>query len=164
MHIFVDMNVVSLTINKAYVYDAVAETTAYTGLKMPEDPEAYNRIFTTDEDRSILEHFWAEAAGIATTQLKPFLISVNDQPVSHSVDLSNDYEVQLKLSSGFDLGLVDSIQTALFNFFVSHIVSKWYIFTDKPEAESYALDAQSKIKDAMSKIYHRMRPVRSTII
>lgn len=153
---------IALSINKAYVYDAVAETTEYTGFKMLSDESAYERISTTDEDRSILEHFWADAAGIATTQLKPFLISVNNHPVSHSVELANNYDVQLKLPSSFDVALVDSIQTSLFNFFVSHIVSKWYIFTNKAEAESYALDAQSKIKDAMSKIYHRKRPLRPT--
>ena len=41
---------ITLTINKADVYKEVAQTTSYTGAKMDSDGNAYDRIFTTDED------------------------------------------------------------------------------------------------------------------
>ena len=50
------MTDIALTVNKESVYEEVAQTTSYTGAKM-NDELAYNRIFTTDEDKSMLERF-----------------------------------------------------------------------------------------------------------
>lgn len=50
------MTDIALTVNKESVYEEVAQTTAYTGAKM-DNELAYNRIFTTDEDKSMLERF-----------------------------------------------------------------------------------------------------------
>ena len=48
-----------LTVNKEKrVYEGI-KTTSYTGAKM-DDELAYDRIFTTDEDKSMLERFGAE--------------------------------------------------------------------------------------------------------
>ena len=44
------MTDIVLTVNKESVYEEVAQTTSYTGAKM-DDELAYNRIFTTDEDK-----------------------------------------------------------------------------------------------------------------
>ena len=96
------MKNIELKINKARVYDEVAKTTSYTGVKMQGDESAYDRIFTTDADREMLERFWVEACNGATEQFKPFLVSVTDQPMSHGVELDKDYEVKLELSSSFD--------------------------------------------------------------
>lgn len=153
-----------ITINKSYVYDEVAKTTSYVGAKMmAEDSGAYKRIFTTDDDRMMLERFWSESCSIMTDNLKPFIESVSSHPVSHSIDLSNNYEVTLNLSSSFDTSLTDSIQSSLFSFFVSYIVSKWYKFTNKTEADSYALEATNMMDDVIRKIYHRKKPRRVAV-
>ena len=68
------MKTIELTVNKANVYDEVAKTTSYTGQKMQGDATAYDRIFTTDDDRMMLERFWVEACNGATEQFKPFLL------------------------------------------------------------------------------------------
>lgn len=154
------MNVITLTVNKANVYDEVAKTTSYAGAKMQGDDSAYDRIFTTDDDRMMLERFWAEACAIATEQFKPFLTSVNSQPESHGVELDRNYIVQLELSSAFDPALTDSIATSLFSFFVALIVSKWYKFTNKNEADNYVAEAAGMLDDVKSKIYHRKKPRR----
>ena len=85
------MNNITLTVNKAYVYDEVAKTTAYTGAKMKDDADAYDRIFTTDEDRMMLERFWVEACNGATEEFKQFIVNVSDQPESHGVELDKNY-------------------------------------------------------------------------
>lgn len=154
------MKNIELKINKASVYDEVAKTTSYTGVKMQGDESAYDRIFTTDADREMLERFWVEACNGATEQFKPFLVSVTDQPMSHGVELEKDYEVNLELSSSFDESLKGSIETSLFSYFVAMIVSKWYKFTNKGESESYGTDAVGAIDDVMRKIYYRKKPTR----
>jgi len=145
---------ITLTINKAEVYDEVAKTTSYTGAKMDSDGSAYERIFTTAEDQLMLERFWTEACDVVTEQLKAFLKDVSE-PSTTSFDL------ELELSSSFDETLTGSINTSLFSFFVNAVVSKWYKFTNKGEAESYAAEATVMMGDVMRKIYYRKKPKRT---
>ena len=151
---------VTLTVSKQRVYDEVAKTTSYTGSKMQGDDTAYDRIFTTDADRSMLERFWTEASNAATEKLKKFIIEVSDNSEGNAIDLSRDYVVKLELSSSYDDNLTESVQASLFSFFVSAIVSKWYKFTNKGETESYAADAMGMMEDVMGKIFYRKKPRR----
>lgn len=151
---------VTLTVSKQQVYDEVAKTTSYTGTKMQNDNSAYDRIFTTDSDRSMLERFWTEACNAATEKLKKFLVSVSDNSEGSTIDLSRDYVVELELSSSYDDNLTESVQASLFSFFVSAIVSKWYKFTNKGEADGYAADAVGMMNDVMGKVFYRKKPKR----
>ena len=154
---------ITLNVNKVYVYDEVAKTTTYAGIKMQGDESAYERIFTTDADRMMLERFWTEACSATTEQLKQFIVKVSSHPESHGVELGNNYVAELEMSSSFDTSLTDSIQSSLFSFFVSYIVSKWYKFTNKTEADGYALEATNMMDDVMRKIYHRKKPRRVAV-
>lgn len=158
---FCSMENVTLEVNKSYVYDEVAKTTAYVGSKMlVEDANAYDRIFTTDEDRLLLERFWVETCNVATNQFKPFLVSLNPQPISHGIELEKNYVASLELPSNFDSSLQEVISTSLFSFFVASIVSKWFTITDKPDAERYTAEAVSIMDDIMRMLFHRKRPKR----
>ena len=151
---------VTLTVSKQQVYDEVAKTTSYTGTKMQNDNSAYDRIFTTDSDRSMLERFWTECCNAATEKLKKFLVSVSDNSEGSTIDLSRDYVVELELSSSYDENLTESVQASLFSFFVSAIVSKWYKFTNKGEVDGYAADAVAMMNDVMGKVFYRKKPKR----
>lgn len=144
-------NRIELAVNKQAVYEEVAKTTSYAGAKMEGDESAYERIFTTDEDQEMLERFWNEAASGAVDQLKPFIARCSNE---------EGFAVELELSSGFDTSLRDSIESSLFSYFVTMIVSKWFKMANKAEAESYGVDAVGAMDDVMKKIYHRKRPVR----
>ena len=150
------MIAIELHISKSDVYNEVAKTTSYTGAKMDNDVSAYERIFTTDEDQQMLDRFWDESANAVTEQLKPFITIV-----SSSYNNVAGYHVSLSLSCAFDDTLQSSIQSSLFSFFVNMIVSKWYKFTNKGEAESYAIEATGMMGDVMRKIYYRKKPKRT---
>lgn len=154
------MITITLTVSKARVYNEVAKTTSYTGSKMTGDEGAYSRIFTTDDDRLMLERFWVESCNAVTQNLKPFVTSVSSHPVGDSVDLARNYTVSMSLPSTFDANLVDSIESSLFSFFVSLIVSKWFKFTNREESESYALESAGLMEDVLRKVYHRKSPIR----
>lgn len=156
------MNSVKFTVNKAYVYDAVDETTAYIGAKTVGDEGAYERIYTTDADRALLENFWSEACCLANDLLKPYIIEVSDNSVSHSVSLGANYVVTLKMPDNINLMLENTISTSLFQYFVYSIVSKWCMLSAKQEAESYAVDADKMIKEALRCVNHRIRPQKPT--
>lgn len=147
------MGQVTLTVEKDKVYAEIAKTTSYTGQKMVGDETAYQRIFTTDEDKDMLSRFWNEACSGATDLLKPFI---------NTIDVTSDYCVTLDLSCRYDNTLTGSVQTSLFSYFVYFILSRWYKMANKGEYESYAVDAASMLEDVMHKIYHRTKPQRIT--
>lgn len=143
-----------LSVNKADVYNEVAKTTSYTGAKMENDATAYTRIFTTEEDKDILERFWNESKNSVAGDLKKLLNEEKEE--------NGTYTLTLEVSSSFDDNLIASMQRSLFSFFVMSIVSKWYIFTNKKEAESYATSALGDMEDVMRKAYYKKRPTRPT--
>lgn len=155
------MQEVTLTIDKSKVWHEIAKTTSYTSQKMVEDATAYDRIFTTDEDREMLERFWVEACSLATDALKPWLSSVDSQPIHHGVDMTTDYEATLSMSDRYDTNLTDSAQAALFSFFVATILSKWYRLTNKGETEAYATEAAAMLQTVEQKLYYKKKPTRS---
>ncbi len=147
------MKQIVFTIGKENVYNEVAKTTSYTGAKM-DDEDAYDRIFTTDSDREMLERFWNESKNTITGSLKKFLVDETESEGS--------YTLTLELSSAFDETLVESMERSLFSFFVMNITSKWYTFTNKKEATDYAAGAASNVEDIMRKAYFKKKPQRPT--
>lgn len=156
------MSNIDISVNKAYVYDAVDEAAAYIGAKAVGDEGAYERIFTTDADRTLLENFWSEACCLATEKLKPFIVEVSNSDVSHSVNLESNYNVTLKMSTLFDSSLTNNINTSLFHFFSNFIVSKWCMLASKADAEVYALESEKMMNEVMRCVYHRKRPQKPT--
>lgn len=67
------MKSIEFQIAKGEVYNEVAKTTSYTGAKMENDEDAYDRIFTTDEDKAMLERFWNESKNMVAGSLKKVL-------------------------------------------------------------------------------------------
>ena len=155
-----------ITIAKVAVYDEVAKTTSYTGVKKVNDAEAYLRIFTTDEDRLMLERFWSEACNVATDLMKPFLVESNSRSDSGygEVSTTDDYIVSLSLPSSFSVAVMPSLRNSLLNFFVSAIVGKWYKFTNKDESEVYLQEAQKMYDDVRRKLYYRSKPTRVPVV
>lgn len=144
---------ITLTINKEKVYEEVAQTTSYTGAKM-EDEHAYDRIFTTDEDKSMLERFWNESKNTVCNSLKKILLN--------EIETSGEYQLSLGVSSSFDEALTESMNRSLFSFFVMSITAKWYTFTNKEEATGYATEAAIYMEDVMRKAFFKKRPIRPT--
>lgn len=158
------MNNITLTVNKANVYTEVAKTTSYVGAKLGSDEGAYERIFTTDADRMMLERFWVEASNLATSRFMEHLVSVSQHSESHGVELSQNYEIELNLSSSFNTELVNSISSSLFSFFVYYIIGKWFEFTNKSEADTYILEASAQMDSIIQKIYYRKKPQRAAVL
>ena len=153
-----NMDVV-LNIKKAYVYDEVAKLTGYVGAKTIEDTgKAYDRVFTTDDDRLMLERFWREAVGAITDEIKRFITNVSTQANAQTVDISEVWTANLEMPSNFDNNLIDSINDSLFSYAVNSIVSKWFAITNKEEADMYSGMAVNCGNEA--KLYYRKKPKR----
>lgn len=147
------MGLYTLRVNKDMVYEEVAQTTSYTGAKM-DDVTAYERIFTTDEDKAMLERFWNESKNAIAGNLKKFLES--------ETEMDGTYTLTLELSASFDDSLLESMERSLFSFFVMNITAKWYTFTNKNEATDYAAGAATNLEDIMRKAFFKKKPRRPT--
>lgn len=149
------------TINKANVFTEVAKTTSFLGIKKSPDGSLYEQIFTTDDDRQMLERFWNESANVLTQLFKSFIVSVSPTTQAHGIDLSANYTVVLSLPSSYDDSLDGSISSSMFSFVVNYIVSKWLKFLDKDEAALYGQESLSMLEDIKSKIFFRKKPTRT---
>lgn len=147
------MKELKITIGKDRVYEEVAQTTSYTGAKMMEgDQGAYDRIFTTDADRSQLERFWAESCAAACEAMKKYLTGTDDT--------TDGFTMELELSASYDETLSDSIRKDMESFFVMNITGKWFSFTNKPECGDYAAGAASFLESVKRKACFKKKPKR----
>lgn len=148
---------ITLNVNKADVMREVAVTTAYTGGKMEGDENALERISTVDEDESHLERFWEESRADLSQELIGLVTYEGMATGSQS-----QYEVRLDVSKSFDAALLPSMKLSLFNYFVHGIVAKWYVYTNKKEAEEYAAKAMALLEDVHRKAVWKKKPSRPT--
>ncbi|WP_289756310.1 hypothetical protein [Muribaculum intestinale] len=149
------MTELTITINKEEVYDEVAQTTSYTGAKMEGgDEDTYDRIFTTEADRSQLERFWNESCVAVCETLKEFIQEERNE--------KEGFTLFLALSSAFEPSLECAMKKELFSFFVTNIVCKWYVFTNKQEASDFSVSAAGMLEGVKRKAYHRRKPRRPT--
>lgn len=145
---------ITLSISQTEVFQEVARTTSYTGAKMNDDANAYERITTVDEDRGELQRFWDESrAEVAQTFIR--MLS------SEGMD-GDTYNVVLNVSVSFDTALLPSMQLGLFSFFVQSIASKWYVFTNKKEAGDFANVGKNILDEVKEKAFFKKKPVRPT--
>lgn len=152
---------ITLIIKKALVYDEVAKLTGYVGAKTIEDSgKAYDRVFTTDDDRLMLERFWREAIGAITDEVKRFILSVSTPRNSQSVDVAEVWEAKLNMPSSFDEKLTDSINDSLLSYAVNSIASKWFAIANKEESDKYKSMAVIAGNETKSKLYYRKKPKR----
>lgn len=143
----------TIEISKGAVYEEVAQTTSYTGAKMEGgDDKIYDRIFTTEADRSQLERFWNESCVDVCEALKEF--------VREERNGKDSFSIFLGLSTSFDRALEPAMKKELFSFFVMNIVGKWYVFTNKKEAEGFLQSAVELLDGVKRKAYYRRRPRR----
>lgn len=153
------MEEIEFSVNKLNVYTEVAKTTSYIGAKASDDETAYVRLFTTDEDRLMLERFWNEACNSVTNLMKPFIVEVTAGNDSTGTDLI-DYIIKVRPSSAFCLPIADSIDNTLFSFFVSYITGKWLGVSSMAEAATYLSDAASMLNDVGRRLYYKGKPKR----
>lgn len=138
------------------MFKEVAQTTSYTGAKMDDDANAYERITTVDEDQSELQRFWDESrAEVAQAFIRML--------VSEGMDEDNDtYNLVLNVSVSFDNALLPSMQLGLFSYFVQTVAAKWYVYTNKKEAGDYANVGKDILDEVKQKAFFKKKPVRPT--
>ena len=145
---------ITLSIKKSEVFSEVAQTTSYTGAKMDDDVNAYERISTVDEDQPELNRFWDESrAEVAQTFIR--MLS------SEGMDGDN-YNLVLNVSVSFDTALLPGMQLGLFSYFVQSITAKWYVYSNKKEAGDFADRGSAILEEVKEKAFFKKKPTRPT--
>lgn len=153
------MKNITLTVSKEKVYEAVAETTSYIGVKMPSEEDIYSRVSTKESDRTFLDRMWVEACAVATNRLRRFI-----SDVSKNYELSSDtFHAELTVPSAFMNALTDSVNSALHSFFVYYILARWFKYTNREEVATYMFEADEFIEDVLRKINYQQTPRRRKI-
>ena len=146
---------VELIVNKADVLEEVAKQTAYVGAKtiLSDGRTAYEQIFTTSDDYTMLERFWNEALSFTTGSLKKYMSAA-------PTFVNSILTVTLELPARYHITQNETVQKSLYSYFANYITSKWMAIANKTDAEYYEKYANENMKDVLQKIFTIKKPIR----
>lgn len=148
------MQTVIVTINKTTVLNEVAKITAYTGKNLADDGTLYEKVFTTEEDKDLLDSYWTYAYMAISERFKRWIKKISDSSAS--------IYMVLDLSDRYNPAFNDSISKSAQTFFVQSIVAQWFQITNKEESELYMNKAVGCMDDIVKKITYKDKPSRPT--
>lgn len=148
---------VTLSVTKSAVMNEVAKQTSYIGAKTvtPDGGNAYDQVFSTDDDYAMLERYWREAIDAVTANLRKFVKTISDMPANQSVDTNEVFTLVLDMPARYDTNQNGTVNTALFSYFTHLITSKWLAVVHKQDAEYYEKIATEKMREILFKIYYK---------
>ena len=147
----------TLTIKKSEVYEEVAKTTAYIGAKnkLEDGKSAFDQVFVTDADLTMIERFFNESLDALRNVLKRFISDVS------GVDGTITW--QLEMPSRFDDNLLESIKSSANSFLANSIIGKWCEITANDTVKEYADNASALLLDIKDKAFFKKKPTRTKI-
>lgn len=146
-----------LTIKKSDVYEEVAKTTAYIGAKnkLEDGKSAFDQVFVTDADLTMIERFYNESVDALRNVLKRFLTGETEEEGST--------KLTLEMPSRFDDNLLSSINSSANSFLVNSIIGKWCEITANDKVKEYADNAAALLLDIKDKAFFKKKPTRTKI-
>lgn len=147
----------TLTIKKNDIYEEVAKTTAYIGNKatVEDGKSAFDQIFVTEADLSMIERFFNESLDALRNVLKRFISG------GSGVDGTINWE--LEMPSRFDGNLLSSINSSANSFLVNSIIGKWCEIAANDKAKEYTDNAAALLLDIKDKAFFKKKPTRTKI-
>lgn len=146
-----------LTIKKSDVYEEVAKTTAYIGAKnkLEDGKSAFDQVFVTDADLTMIERFYNESVDALRNVLKRFLTGETEEEGST--------KWTLEMPSRFDDNLLSSINSSANSFLVNSIIGKWCEITANDKVKEYADNVAALLLDIKDKAFFKKKPTRTKI-
>ena len=147
-----------LTIKKSDVYEEVAKTTAYIGAKnkLEDGKSAFDQVFVTDADLTMIERFFNESLDALRNVLKRF--------ISGGSGVDGTITWQLEMPSRFDDNLLSSINSSANSFLVNSIIGKWCEITANDKVKEYVDNAAALLLDINDKAFFKKKPTRTKIL
>lgn len=147
----------TLTIKKNDIYEEVAKTTAYIGKKatVEDGKSAFDQIFVTEADLSMIERFFNESLDALRNVLKRF--------ISGGSGVDGTINWKLEMPSRFDGNLLDSINSSANSFLVNSIIWKWCDIAANDKAKEYSDNSAALLLDIKDKAFFKKKPTRTKI-
>ena len=147
----------TLTITKSNIYEEVAKTTAYIGAKnkLEDGKSAFDQVFVTDADLTMIERFFNESLDALRNVLKRF--------ISGGSGVDGTITWQLEMPNRFDDNLLESINSSANSFLVNSIIGKWCGITANDKVKEYADNAAALLLDIKEKAFFKNKPTRTKI-
>ena len=147
----------TLTITKSDIYEEVARTTAYIGAKnkLEDGKSAFDQVFVTDADLTMIERFFNESMDALRNVLKRF--------ISGGSGVDGTITWQLEMPSRFDDNLLESIKSSANSFLVNSIIGKGCEITANDKVKEYADNAAALLLDIKEKAFFKKKPTRIKI-
>lgn len=132
----------------------LSNITAYTGVKGSSQAtvEDIDRIATADEDSTILNRYWANAANVLAEQVKEFI-------ASFSID-NEAISLSLCLSDSFDDSLSNAVREGMASFVTAYMAKGWFSLALPDKAAEWSDECGRLLSEISRSLYHRRRPHR----
>lgn len=143
---------------RSRIREAVAMTTAYTGVKnsiTSERPENYDVVATIDEDDVLINRFIMEACVALTERLKNFSVRT---------DFSGEsLKWELEVSDSHDSGMEQSAAASTESYIVADVTLRWMRIAFPEKSEEWEKESARLLTILERNLYHRRRPERGAI-
>ena len=142
---------ITLNIDKVRLLrNSVAMLTAYTGAKMAseETPDTLDHVGTVDEDDPVLMQYFDECRTELAKEIGYAYTSEDNTDTAYSLGL--------KVYDTFNTALLGVTEQALYNYFLYGILGRWYMLTNKGEAEAYLLRSAGCLDEVKSGITQKV--------
>lgn len=157
---FCPMIELKINIKKSVVYNEISKISSYIGAKrIDADQKIYERVFSTEDDRELLERYWREAKSMVLALLSRWLITTTFPENSQTVDDAEVWSVTLIMPDAFKKELAYGIDEDIHSFMINEILFKWLAVSEPKEAEYYKAVAETKSEAITDKLLFRTRPI-----
>ena len=128
--------------------------TAYTSVKGSSQATAedIDRIATAEEDSTILDRYWGNAANVLAEQVKEFIASFSINDGARSLSLS--------LSDSFDDSLSHAVKEGMASFVTAYMAKGWFSLSLPAKAAEWGAECGRLLSEISRSLYHRRRPSR----
>ena len=140
---------ITININKDTILNEAAMTAEYVGANMPaEDKDAYTRMQMPEETKEQTVRFYGEALADVCAALQECVKSFAEDGTSMTL-----YVPRL-----WNTSLLERLQRAVTSAVVNGILARWFMITNKTEAQVYAGLSATETDKAKELLYSRVRP------
>ena len=153
-----NMNKATIRIDKDSIFEQIAKKTSYIGSKM-KDEDAYDNIFTTDEDQEFFEEHFELAHAECVEMLFPYAM----KEITDSEEVKDDgYSIVITVPKEMSQTTVSLVERQINEYIVSRLIAEWMMVCNI-DSHSYWLERYTSIRKQINRtLLSRMKPLRRT--
>lgn len=162
-------NTATIRIDKNSIFEQIAKKTSYIGSKI-KDEDAYDNIFTTDEDNEFFEEHFELAHAECVEMLYPYTkkdITENEEVqdgknMEDSEIPSVSYDIVLVIPKEMSQTTISLVERQINEYIVSRLIAEWMMVSDM-NLHAYWIERYTSIRRHINTtLISRMKPLRRT--